>query len=126
MPGALMGGMAPAGVAAPWVGYDSGRGGSMELERSAGVLLHPTCLPSRFGIGDLGPAADVYVEWLAGAGVSWWQVLPLNPPNRCLASCYSRYIRSTPRPGGWINSLFAPAAVHVTDHRCLERHGGTA
>lgn len=52
----------------------------MEIERSAGVLLHPTCLPSRFGIGDLGPAADAYLEWLAGAGVRWWQVLPLNPP----------------------------------------------
>ncbi len=52
----------------------------MESERSAGVLLHPTCLPSPFGIGDLGPAAHAWVDWLAGAGVSWWQVLPLNPP----------------------------------------------
>jgi 4-alpha-glucanotransferase len=50
------------------------------MERSAGVLLHPTCLPSPFGIGDLGPGAHAYVEWLADAGVQWWQVLPLNPP----------------------------------------------
>ncbi|HSL16700.1 MAG TPA: 4-alpha-glucanotransferase [Methylomirabilota bacterium] len=50
------------------------------LTRSAGVLLHPTCLPSPHGIGDLGPAAHAYLEWLAGAGVSWWQVLPLHPP----------------------------------------------
>ncbi|NOZ79328.1 MAG: 4-alpha-glucanotransferase [Acidobacteria bacterium] len=52
----------------------------MELERSAGVLLHPTSLPSNFGIGDLGPAATGYLDWLAGAGATWWQVLPLNPP----------------------------------------------
>jgi len=52
----------------------------MEIERSAGVLLHPTCLPSSFGIGDLGPGARRYLEWLADAGIRWWQVLPLNPP----------------------------------------------
>jgi 4-alpha-glucanotransferase len=52
----------------------------MENKRTAGVILHPTCLPSRFGIGDLGPTAAAYVEWLAGAGASWWQVLPLHPP----------------------------------------------
>jgi 4-alpha-glucanotransferase len=52
----------------------------MNIPRSAGVILHPTCLPSRFGIGDLGPTAAAYVEWLAGAGASWWQVLPLHPP----------------------------------------------
>lgn len=52
----------------------------MKLPRSAGVILHPTCLPSRFGIGDLGPTAAAYAEWLAGAGAAWWQVLPLHPP----------------------------------------------
>jgi 4-alpha-glucanotransferase len=50
------------------------------MRRSAGVLLHPTSLPSRYGIGDLGPEAYNYVEWLADADVSWWQVLPLHPP----------------------------------------------
>ena len=52
---------------------------STTFERSAGVLLHPTSLPSRFGIGDLGPDARAYARWLAAAGVTWWQVLPLNP-----------------------------------------------
>jgi 4-alpha-glucanotransferase len=52
----------------------------MKIERASGVLLHPTSLPGRFGIGDLGPAAHSYLDWLAGAGVTWWQVLPLNPP----------------------------------------------
>jgi 4-alpha-glucanotransferase len=51
----------------------------MKLSRSCGVLLHPTCLPGPFGIGDLGPAAHRYLDWLAKAGARWWQVLPINP-----------------------------------------------
>jgi 4-alpha-glucanotransferase len=51
----------------------------MRLERSCGVLLHPTCLPGGHGVGDLGPAAHAYLDWLARAGARWWQVLPLNP-----------------------------------------------
>jgi 4-alpha-glucanotransferase len=47
--------------------------------RSAGVLLHPTSLPGPYGIGDLGPAAFAWVDALAEAGQSWWQVLPLGP-----------------------------------------------
>jgi glucose-6-phosphate isomerase len=47
--------------------------------RAAGVLLHVTSLPSPYGIGDLGPAACAWVERLAAAGQSWWQVLPLGP-----------------------------------------------
>ncbi len=52
----------------------------MTFERAAGVLLHPTSLPGPYGIGDLGQAAHQYVDWLADAGVRWWQVLPLNVP----------------------------------------------
>ena len=48
-------------------------------ERAAGVLLHPTSLPGRYGIGDLGPMAERFLEWLASAGQSIWQVLPLGP-----------------------------------------------
>ncbi len=51
----------------------------MTFSRASGVLLHPTCLPGPYGIGDLGPAAHAYLEWLARAGAAWWQVLPLNP-----------------------------------------------
>jgi 4-alpha-glucanotransferase len=47
--------------------------------RSAGILLHPTSLPSRGGIGDLGPAAYDWVDALARARQSCWQVLPLGP-----------------------------------------------
>ena len=49
--------------------------------RSSGILLHPTSLPGPYGIGDLGPAAHAWVDWLAEAGQTWWQVLPLSPPD---------------------------------------------
>lgn len=48
-------------------------------ERSSGLLLHPTSLPGPYGIGDLGPAADAWVDWLAATGCRYWQVLPLGP-----------------------------------------------
>jgi 4-alpha-glucanotransferase len=47
--------------------------------RCSGVLLHPTSLPARFGIGDLGPTALAFVDLLASAGQRLWQVLPLGP-----------------------------------------------
>ncbi len=45
----------------------------------AGILLHPTSLPGRFGVGDMGPAAERFLEWAQSAGQSFWQVLPLHP-----------------------------------------------
>src|SRR5438094_9278427 len=51
----------------------------MSLERASGILLHPTSLPSRGGIGDFGPAAYEFIEFLAAARQGVWQVLPLNP-----------------------------------------------
>ena len=47
--------------------------------REAGVLLHPTSLPSKHGIGDLGGSAYTFVDFLAAAGQKIWQVLPLCP-----------------------------------------------
>ncbi len=47
--------------------------------RRAGVLLHPTSLPGRHGIGDAGPEAIRFLDWVAAAGFSVWQVLPLGP-----------------------------------------------
>ena len=47
--------------------------------RGSGLLLHITSLPSRFGIGDLGPAAYRFADTLATAGQTYWQILPLNP-----------------------------------------------
>lgn len=51
----------------------------MKFNRSSGILLHPTSLPGPFGIGDLGPQAYHWIDFLAEAGCSWWQVLPLGP-----------------------------------------------
>ena len=51
----------------------------MSFERASGILLHPTSLPSRGGIGDLGPAAYEFLDFLAAAKQSLWQVLPLCP-----------------------------------------------
>ena len=51
----------------------------MEFERSSGVLLHVSSLPSYGGIGDLGPAAHEFVKFLAAAKQHIWQVLPLCP-----------------------------------------------
>src|SRR5215813_12044870 len=48
--------------------------------RSAGILLHPTSLPSRGGIGDLGPEAYAFADFLGRAGQGLWQILPLSPP----------------------------------------------
>jgi 4-alpha-glucanotransferase len=47
------------------------------VSRSAGVLLHPTSLPG----GRLGADAYAFVDWLQAAGQTWWQVLPLGPPD---------------------------------------------
>ncbi|HVO99318.1 MAG TPA: 4-alpha-glucanotransferase [Bryobacteraceae bacterium] len=47
--------------------------------RSSGILLHPTSLPSPFGVGDLGPVAYEFLDFLEAAGQSLWQVLPLGP-----------------------------------------------
>lgn len=51
----------------------------MRFPRRSGVILHPTSLPGRFGIGDLGEGAYRLIDFLAGAGQSYWQVLPLSP-----------------------------------------------
>jgi 4-alpha-glucanotransferase len=64
----------------------------MRFPRSAGLLLHPTSLPGPHGIGDLGPEAHGFLDFLAGAGVTLWQVLPLSPtgygdsPYQCFSS----------------------------------------
>src|ERR1700693_1539172 len=47
--------------------------------RTSGLLLHITSLPSPYGIGDVGPAALSWIDRLAQAGQSWWQMLPLGP-----------------------------------------------
>ncbi|MCX7846694.1 MAG: 4-alpha-glucanotransferase [bacterium] len=47
--------------------------------RRSGILLHPTSLPGPYGIGDLGPCARSFIDFLAEAGQQLWQVMPLGP-----------------------------------------------
>ena len=64
----------------------------MDLRRASGILLHPTSLPGRFGMGDLGPEAYNFADFLADTGQSLWQILPLghtsygNSPYMCLSA----------------------------------------
>ena len=51
----------------------------MNMSRSSGVLLHPTSLPSPWGVGDLGPSAYRFVDLMSAAKQGFWQVLPLTP-----------------------------------------------
>jgi len=63
----------------------------MSFPRASGILLHPTSLPGRFGIGDLGREAYQFADFLASTGQRLWQVLPLGPtgsgnsPYQCLS-----------------------------------------
>ena len=63
----------------------------MSFPRASGILLHPTSLPSRFGIGDLGREAYRFADFLVSTGQHLWQVLPLGPtgdgnsPYQCLS-----------------------------------------
>src|SRR3990172_2156274 len=64
----------------------------MRFPRSSGILLHPTSLPGRHGIGDLGDDAYRFVDFLVGSKQSLWQVLPLGPtgygasPSQCFSA----------------------------------------
>ena len=49
------------------------------FNRDCGILLHPSSLPSDYGVGDFGPASMRWIETLAAAQQSLWQILPLNP-----------------------------------------------
>jgi 4-alpha-glucanotransferase len=51
----------------------------MPFQRASGILLHPTSLPGRFGMGDIGPAAYEFVDFLTNTGQQLWQMLPLGP-----------------------------------------------
>jgi 4-alpha-glucanotransferase len=80
-------------------------------------LCHPTSLPGRYGIGDLGASAHQFVDFLVASGQQYWQVLPLGPPD----DVYSPYQGASSMAGnalllsldtlvteGWL----APAALH--------------
>lgn len=64
----------------------------MKFKRSSGILLHPTSLPGPYGIGDIGPGAHKWIDFLSKAGCGLWQILPLGPtgfgdsPYQCFSS----------------------------------------
>ena len=62
----------------------------MNFPRASGILLHPTSLPGRFGIGDVGDEAYRFADFLVASGQSLWQVLPLGPTDEG-GSPYSAY-----------------------------------
>ena len=69
----------------------------MRFPRSSGILLHPTSLPGRFGIGDLGAEAHRFADFLNASGLSLWQVLPLGPTGYGDSpyACYSAFAGNT-------------------------------
>lgn len=69
----------------------------MSFPRACGILLHPTSLPGRFGVGDLGQEAYRFVDFLAAAGQSLWQVLPLGPTGygNSPYQCFSAFAGNT-------------------------------
>jgi 4-alpha-glucanotransferase len=70
-------------------------------QRRSGVLLHITSLPG----GTLGREAYRFVDWLAAAGQSWWQVLPVSPPDR-----FRSPYKAASAFAGWRGLLSAPRA----------------
>jgi 4-alpha-glucanotransferase len=84
----------------------------MRFPRSSGILLHPTSLPGPFGIGDLGPQARGFVDFLAEAGQTLWQVLPLGPtgfgdsPYQCFSALAGNPLLISPErlaEQGWLD-----------------------
>src|SRR6266542_6644454 len=69
----------------------------MNFSRASGILLHPTSLPGPFGIGDLGPQAYSFADFLVASGQGLWQVLPLGPTGYGDSpyACYSAFAGNT-------------------------------
>lgn len=80
--------------------------------RRAGVLLHPTSLPGPYGIGDFGPQAFAFINWLHSTGCTLWQVLPLVPPGRKSGEDGSPYAGQDANCG---NTLFLSLEELVKD-----------
>src|SRR6187200_1257951 len=85
--------------------------------RRAGVLAHVTSVPG----GRLGDGALRFVDWLADAGVAWWQVLPLGPPDE-----HRSPYRSASAFAGWPGLLAAPAAPVSIEEEDAFRHRAAA
>lgn len=101
-------------------------GSNMKEERKSGVLLHPTSLPSEFGVGDMGGGAYEFVDFLAQSSQKLWQVLPLNPPAvgyspyQCLSAFAGNPLLIDPwalYEEGLIESLKGKSLPHFPEHK---------
>jgi len=87
----------------------------MDFQRSSGVLLHPSSLPGPYGIGDLGPQARRWVDFLVETGTGLWQMLPVGPtgygdsPYQCFSSFAGNPYLISP------DLLFKEGLVHRND-----------
>jgi len=96
------------------------------VHRTSGILLHPTSLSGPFGIGDLGPTAYRFLDFLEHAGQGLWQILPLGPtgfgdsPYQCLSAFAGNPLLISPEllvADGWLDETdldapsFPPQAV---------------
>ena len=77
----------------------------MKHIRTSGIILHPTSFPGPDGIGDLGPQAYSWIDFLESAGCTIWQTLPLGPtgygdsPYQCFSAFAGNpYLVSTTLP----------------------------
>src|ERR1700722_6664218 len=84
----------------------------MEIPRSSGIQLHLTSLPG----GGLGAEAFRFVDWLAAAGQSWWQLLPLGPPDR-YRSPYKAHSAFAAWPGLLANRRAPVSAAELVEFR---------
>jgi len=80
-------------------------------ERGAGILMHITSLPSAFGIGDLGPEARKFADFLQRSNQKYWQLLPLNPIEQ--GQGYSPYSSISSRAGNPL--LISPVVLARED-----------
>jgi len=82
----------------------------IDNKRAAGILLHITSLPSGFGIGDLGPEAKQFADFLHRSGQTYWQLLPINPTEQ--GQGHSPYSSISSRAG---NTLLISPELLVAD-----------
>jgi 4-alpha-glucanotransferase len=74
----------------------------MKYKRSSGILLHPSSFPGSYGIGDIGPQAHKWIDFLADTGCGLWQILPLGPtgygdsPYQCFSAYAGNFYLISP------------------------------
>jgi len=98
----------------------------MNFNRSSGILLHPTSLPGPHGIGDIGPSAFCWIDFLASTGCNLWQVLPLGPtgygdsPYQCFSAFAGNPLLISPEyliDNGLLNPDDIIESIHLAEDR---------